>query len=137
MPFRPSISTAAWCSVVGTGAPTFVALRFRGYIGDVLAFLGVTGDVGVVVWGFVALDVMALVCAARLLVDPYTDSIELVVSIALPWLVGLVGAVGWRHAITSSIRSSVVALESVVSVCFQHMSHNVLVSVVIKHGSPG
>ena len=137
MPFGPSISAAAWCSVVGTGAPTFVALRFRGYVGDVLAFLGFTGDVGVVVWGFVALDVVAFVCAARLLVDPYTDSIQLVISVTLPWLVGLVGAVGWRHAISSSIWSSVVALEGVVSVCFQHMSHNVLVSVVIKHGSPG
>ena len=90
-----------------------------------------------VVWGFVALDVVAFVCAAGLLVDPYADSVQLVICVTLPWLVGLVGAVGWRHAISSSIWSSVVALESVVPVCFQHMSHNVLVSVVIKHGSPG
>ena len=76
MPFGPSISTAAWCSVVGAGAPTFVALRFRGYVGDVLAFLGITGDVGVIVRGFMALDVMALVSVARLLVDPYADSLS-------------------------------------------------------------
>ena len=137
MPFGPSISAAAWCSVVGTGAPTFVALRFGGNISDVLTFFGFTGDVGVVVRSFVALDVVAFVSATRLLVDPYADSIKLVISVALPWLVGLVGAVGWRHAISSSIWSSVVALEDVVSVCFQHMSHNVLMGVVVKHWSPG
>ena len=76
MPFRSSISTAAWCSVVGAGAPTFIAPGFGGGIGNVLAFLGITGDVGVIVRGFMALDVMALVSVARLLVDPYADSLS-------------------------------------------------------------
>ena len=137
MPFRPSISAAAWCSVVGASAPTFVAPRFGGYVGNVLAFLGITGDVGVIVRGFMALDVMALVGVARLLVDPYADSIKLIFSIALPWLISLVSTIRWWHPIASSIWGAVVTLECVVSVRFQHMSDDILMSVVVQDWSSG
>ena len=127
MPFRLGVTTTAWGPVVGVSASTLVALRFGGRVGDVFSFIGVAWDVGVVVRGFMALDVVAFVRAAGLLVNPYADPVELIIRISLPWFIGLVGAVRRWHAVALAIWGSIIALEGVVPVCLKHMSHNILV----------
>ena len=93
VPFGLSISAASWCSVIGSGASTLEALWLGRGVSDIFALCGVVWNVGVVVREFMALDVVAFIRVACLLVYPYADSVKLIIRVSLPWFVSLVGAI--------------------------------------------
>ena len=75
VPFGFGVADTAWCPIVGASAPTLVALWFRGGVGNIFSLFDVIWNVGVVVWGLMALDIVAFVRAVSLLVNPYADPI--------------------------------------------------------------
>ena len=81
VPFGLSVTTAAWRSVVGSGATTLVAPWLWRGVRHIFTLYGVVGNIGVVVRGFMSLDIMAFVRVASLLVDSYEDTVELIVGL--------------------------------------------------------
>ena len=64
------------------------------------------------------------------------DALELVVRIPLPWLMRLVGAVWRGHPVTFAKRGVWVGVNNVVSVSLKDMLDDIMVGMVVKHGSP-
>ena len=74
VPLGLGIAAAAGRSVTRICAPTFITPWFGRGVGDVFSFCRLTGDIGMIIWHFVALNIVSLVRFVRLLVDSYADS---------------------------------------------------------------
>ena len=103
VPFWLSIAATVWGSVGGDGAPTFIALGFRGGISHI-ASGSFTGDNSVVIWWHVAAGIGPFVRTVGFLVNMYADSVKLIVRVSLPWSVCLVSTVGRWHPVSFAVR---------------------------------
>ena len=137
MPFRLGVTTAVRGSVSGIIAPTFVASGFGRDVSNVILRYLVARNSGVIVWRLMASGVGSFTRSVGFLVHANVDSFELVIRVALPWFVGLVGAVWWWHPVALAIGDSIVAMQGVVPVGFKGMPNDVVVSVIVKDRPPG
>ena len=133
MPLWLGVATTVWGSVGRDRASALVALGFGWDVGNIIAG-DVTGYSGVVVGWHMAAGVGSFIAAVGLLVNLYTDSF--IVSVSLPRLVRLVGAVGRWHSVSFAIGGEAIGLDDMMPVGFKRMPDDVLVGVVVKNGPP-
>ena len=137
MPLWFGITTAIGGPISGIVAPAFVTSGLRRNIGNIVPRHLVARHSGVVIRLLMAGDIWSFVSSVSFLVNADVDSFELVVSVALPWFVGLVGTVWWWHSISLAVGYSVIATQGMVPVGFQGVPDNVAVGVIIEDGPPG
>ena len=134
MPLWFGIAAAVWGPVRGDHASTFIAFRFGWGIGNITPGW-VARYKGVVVWWLVSAGIWPFVGSVGFLVNADVDSFELIVCVALPWFVGLVGAVWWWHSIALAVGYIIITTQGMVPVGFKGVLDDVVVSMVVKYGS--